>query len=84
MLPIAHPAQCLVYQRRLGVAMTAVSLMDRISTTWLDEGPEVTVAAGAAYALVPATFLKYVRLACRSTTAGQPTTLDITVQSQFL
>lgn len=53
-------------------------------STWLDEGDPRVVAGGATVTLVPATFLKFARLAHRSSVAGQPTTLDVTVQAQIL
>lgn len=54
------------------------------AANWLDDSPEAEVAAGAGRTLAPRTFARYTRLAHRSTTAGLPTTLDVTLQGQFL
>ncbi len=54
------------------------------AANWLADSPEAEVAAASARALAPRTFARYTRLAYRSTAAGFPTTLDVTVQGQYL
>ncbi|WP_018131903.1 DUF6385 domain-containing protein [Effusibacillus pohliae] len=52
-------------------------------TNWFDDVDTVTgIAVGSVDVLVPKRFLKYTRLAYRSSTAGSPTTIDVFFNGQ--
>lgn len=67
-----------------GQSLTVQLQVSADGVSWLNDSQEADVAGGSARALVPRTFARYTRLGHRSTTAGLPTTLDVTIQGQYL
>ncbi|GAV24128.1 hypothetical protein ciss_00610 [Carboxydothermus islandicus] len=52
------------------------------NTDWLDDSAEVTLTPGSSTALSASTFLRYIRVAYKSTLLGQSTDLNIIFQGQ--
>lgn len=72
-----------VYNRGPGGKIDARVEISADGSNWLDNVDTVTgVAVGSVDVLVPSKFLKYTRLAYRSSTAGTPTTINVFFNGQ--